>query len=47
LLGAGGGIVGEVAAFAAAVSKPDDDTFVSAWTAAADRHVNEAKQAER
>ena len=47
LLGADGGVVGEAAAIVAAVTKPDDDTFVAAWTAAADRHVNEAKQAER
>jgi hypothetical protein len=47
LLGADGGTVGEVAAIAAALDRPDDDAFVSAWTAAADRHVDEGEQAER
>jgi pimeloyl-ACP methyl ester carboxylesterase len=47
LLGADGGAVGEVAAIAAALDRPDDDAFVSAWTAAADRHVDEGEQAER
>jgi len=35
LLGADGGAVGEVTAIAAALTAPDDDAFVSAWTAAA------------
>ena len=47
LLGADGGAVGEVTAIAAALTAPDDDAFVSAWTAAADRHVEEGEQAER
>jgi pimeloyl-ACP methyl ester carboxylesterase len=47
LLGADGGAVGEVAAIAAALSAPGDDAFVAAWTAAADRHVEEGEQAER
>ncbi len=47
LLGPDGGAVGEVAAIAASLTSPDDDVFVSAWTAAADRHVQEAEQAEK
>ena len=45
-LGPDGGAVGEVAAIAAALTAPDDDEFVAAWIAAADRHVAEAEQAE-
>jgi hypothetical protein len=45
LLGPAGGAVGEVAAIAASLTSPDDDAFVAAWTAAADRHVEEAEQA--
>lgn len=47
LLGADGGAVGEVTAIAAALAPPGDDAFVSAWTAAADRHVAEGAQAEQ
>ena len=46
LLGPAGGGVGEVAAIAAGLTAPDDDAFVEAWTAAADRHVEQAEQAE-
>ncbi|HEY7562379.1 MAG TPA: alpha/beta fold hydrolase [Gaiellaceae bacterium] len=47
LLEPDGGAVGEVAAIAASVTSPDDDAFVAAWLAAADRHMRGAEDAEK
>jgi pimeloyl-ACP methyl ester carboxylesterase len=44
LLGSDGGAAGEVTAIAAALTTPGDDAFVEAWTAAAERHLEEAEQ---
>jgi pimeloyl-ACP methyl ester carboxylesterase len=47
LLEPDGGAVGEVGAIAASLSSPDDDAFVAAWIAAADRHVQAGEGAEK
>lgn len=42
-----GGAVGEVVAIAKAMTAPDDQTFVTVWTDAADRHVEEGDAAHK
>ncbi|MGZ8578630.1 MAG: alpha/beta hydrolase family protein, partial [Actinomycetota bacterium] len=47
LIESDGGAVGEVAAIAAAMTTPDDQTFIAGWIDAADRHVEEGDTAHR
>lgn len=47
LLGSAGGAVGDVVAVAASMTAPDDEAYLQAWIAAADRHVDEAATARK